>query len=85
MKNEKIYLEIWWTATFPQNWALICLTVCEKTRFMDEGRLRHGICSADTVKQSYKWRNIRILSRYCIVFVTAVSMRDDISHFHSRA
>ncbi len=47
-------------ATFPQNLALIRLTVSEKTRFtddddgckMDDGRLRHGISSAETVKQS---------------------------------
>ncbi len=55
----KIHLVIlvWWIATFAQNLALICLTVSEKTRFTDDGRtddgrLRHGISSADTVKQS---------------------------------
>ncbi len=28
-------MEIWWIATFPQNLALICSTVSEKTRFTD--------------------------------------------------
>ena len=41
-----------WTATFPQNLALICLMVSEKTLFTDDGRPRHGFSSADTVKQS---------------------------------
>ncbi len=36
MKNGKNGLEIWWTATFPQNLALICFTVSEKTRFVDD-------------------------------------------------
>ena len=49
-------LEIWWVATFQQKLALIRLTVYEKTRLMDDGRAdghpRHGISSADTVKQS---------------------------------
>ena len=56
-KNGQNGLEIYWIATFPQNLALICLTVPEKTRFTDgrttdDGRPRHGISSADTVKQS---------------------------------
>ncbi len=35
--------------TFPQNLALICLTVSEKTRFTDDdGRPRHGISSSDS-------------------------------------
>ncbi len=44
---EKNGLEISWIATFPQNLALICLTVSEKTRFTDrrtkDGHLRHSI------------------------------------------
>ena len=58
LKNRnKNGLEIWWIPTFPQNLALICFTVSEKTRFTDgrtddDGRLRQGISSADTVKQS---------------------------------
>ncbi len=38
-------------ATFPQKLALIRLMVSEKMRFTN-GRPRHGISSADTVKQS---------------------------------
>ncbi len=34
-------MEIWWIATFPQNLALIWLTVSEKTRFTD-GRRTDG-------------------------------------------
>ncbi len=34
-ENGKNRLEIWWIATFPQNLALICLMVSEKTHFMD--------------------------------------------------
>ncbi len=55
LKNGKNDLEIWWTATFPQKLALIRLMVSEKTRFTDDDddwRPRHGIRSADTVKQS---------------------------------
>ncbi len=44
-----------WIATFPQNLVvLIRLIVSEKTHFTDkrtdDGRSRHGIISADTVK-----------------------------------
>ncbi len=38
-EKRKKGLEIWWTATFPQNLALICFTVSEKTHFTDDGRL----------------------------------------------
>ena len=38
--------------TFPRDFALILLTVSEKTRFTDDGCPRHGTSSADTVKQS---------------------------------
>ncbi len=37
-KNGKNGLEIWWTATFPQNLALIPFVVSEKMRFTDDGR-----------------------------------------------
>ncbi len=50
---EKNALEIWWIPTFPQNLALISLTVYENMRFTDgrrtdDGHLRHGIISAET-------------------------------------
>ena len=52
MQNGKNGLEIWWIAAFPQNLALICSTVSEKTRFTDgrttDGRPRHSISSADS-------------------------------------
>ena len=51
-KNRKIWSGNMVESYFPQNVTLICYTVSEKTRFTVDGRLRHGINSADTVKQS---------------------------------
>ncbi len=49
-KNGKIGLEIWWIATFPQNLALIRLTVSEKTYFTDDdGR------TTDTCARTCAW------------------------------
>ncbi len=57
-KMEKLAgLEIWWTATFAQNLALIYLMVSEKTCFMDRQRMdtgSHDISSAVTIKQRKK-------------------------------
>ena len=67
-------LEIWWTATFPQKLALICLMVSEKMRFTDgwtdrrtttdDRRPRHGISSADTVTWSYKLDFLKVTNGF---------------------
>ncbi len=63
LKNgEKNGLEIWWIATFPPNLALIPLMVSEKPLFMDDGwmddgRLRHGIISADQSSRGKSQKN----------------------------
>ncbi len=57
-KEKRNGLKIWWIATFPPNLAWIGLSFSEKSTFTDhdeeegDGRSRHGISSADTVKHS---------------------------------
>ncbi len=62
-KNGKNGLEIWWIATFPQNLALICVTVSEKTRFTD-GRTTDARATAlALLTQSTRAKNVRRYGR----------------------
>ncbi len=56
-------LEIWWIATFPQNLALIFLTVSEKMHFMD-GRMTDARAMAKNQNTNPPSNCIQIISDY---------------------